>query len=658
MSLDCATVESIEHLALGEASFELVVKQFINAPERPCVSVCVILRRTSGGVAAGRVRIDYGIDASAVNEYLGNSPWLVGRYYRIEECRLDVGSFIAIVAADEHRLVYEVRVEPSPLRGSAMAAWRDSSGCCAVSTTFDFSDTDRQHLSVHWEVHSASTALHVRNPQPLPSFFAAESEHRARWAAIWRAHHVEIDTDRNALALGMKYAVFQLLQHGIGPCVSENGFISPARGLTSTYHSGAAFFDTELHKCIFWIWNDPAAARAFIDYRYCHLKEAIEFAEASGFAGARFPEASNDRGRENGPRLVLSYPCADIAREWSVDEALHISADVCYAVHRYWTVTDDGAYMHARGSDMVMECARFCASAFKWSESKQAYVIDHVMGPDEYHYHVNNSFYTNYMLRWCIRFALSLIDRGVVDPAGWKEVEHWRAVASKVYLPWMVADGVSIPEEFDGYAGLPDTPVRAASASGPRFVTDAEQRLAERLENFPGKAIKQADVVLLLALFPQDFSHEVKRAALSFYEPRTVHDSSLSYGPHAMLAADVGDLDAAARFIERASRYNLDFTVVSDYGNGLHLSAYAGAWQGLVEGMAGMSVDGDELRFRPQLPEQWNSYRFVISFRGRRLTVTVPATGVVRVEHDGKDLPVDYCSDGQIFLRREHDFLY
>lgn len=361
-----------------------------------------------------------------------------------------------------------------------------------------------------------------------------------------------------------------------------------------------------------------------------------------------------------GARIQLASGdwCDDYIMGWgscflghaAVDEVLHISANVSYALHKYCIVTGDDAYMAERGGEIAMASARFSASAFTWSDDKQAYVINRVMGPDEYHFHVDNSFYTNYLLGWCMEFALSLVDRGMIREFDAGELRSWRSIVKRVYLPWMDVDGVSIPEQFDGYAKLAATSLRVTKESGPRFVSEAERSCAQRLENFSTQTIKQADVVLLLSSFPDSFTQEVKRAALAFYEPRTVHESSLSYGPHAVVAADVGQPSVCADFITRASRYNLDFTLIEDYGNGVHLSAYAGAWQGLVEGMAGLRVEGEGLCFRPRLPAHWFSYRFAICFRGRRLLVTVPADGAVRVEHDGRTLPAEYRSDGRVYF--------
>ncbi|WP_226383378.1 glycosyl hydrolase family 65 protein [Burkholderia mayonis] len=651
LSLDRASVTSAERLHVGGATFELTVRQFVDAPDRASVATVIELRRTDGGGdAPRRLRLDYGIDALAVNEYLGTSSWLTARHYNLERCHCESDGFSIIAAVAGQRLRYDVIIRRSPPSASASATWEHPGPGCTISTTFDFSNADRHRIDAHWKLGSGSASWSM--PQNAPPFdpAVAEDVHRTRWAGFWEDHGVTIEARGEPVELGIRYAVFQLLQHGIASHRHPRGFVSPARGLTSTYHSGATFFDTELHKCVFWIWNDPRVARALIDYRYHRLEQAIEFAKSTGFSGARFPEASNDRGTENGPHYVLSYPDAKTTREWSVDEVLHISADVCYALHCYREVTGDDAYMTARGYRIIAECARFAASAFEWSDSKQAYVVNSVMGPDEYHYHVDNSFFTNYLLRWCIRLAISSAEHEAFPDVPKAELDDWLAISDRVYLPWMSVGGVSIPEEFEGYAKLPDTELRITKKRGPQFVDESERESAEALRNFTSKIVKQADVILLMSLFPDDFPDDVKRAAFAFYEPRTVHESSLSYGPHAMVAADIGKTSDCADFIARASRYNLDFTPTADYGNGLHLSAYAGAWQGLVQGLAGLRIERGRLCFRPRLSPHWDAYRFAIHFRGRRLKVTVPANGTVRVECDGNALPTQRSADGRVYV--------
>ncbi|MGV7960012.1 glycosyl hydrolase family 65 protein [Photorhabdus tasmaniensis] len=646
LSLDTASVTSTEYLYVRGGEFELIVRQFIDVPNKPEVSTVIELRQINTEIGPRRLRLDYGIDISAVNEYLGTASWLAARHYDITQCYSNKDGFSAIVVIGDRKLYYDVQL----FSVRCASTWSCLGQSCATSVTFDFSQNEHHPLFIHWRVRSENDSVEFGiSPRPF-NFISSQHEHQARWSKLWKEYDVTINASDKPIELGIKYAIFQLLQHGIGAYNHESGFISPARGLTSPYHSGATFFDTELHKCIFWIWNDPRVAKVLIDYRYHSMEKAIEFAKSTGFLGARFPEASNDHGAENGPHYVLSYPDADIVREWSVDEVLHISADVCYALYRYWSVTYDDAYMNTRGYKIVAECARFAASVFKWSDKKQAYVINSVMGPDEYHYHVDNSFFTNYLLRWCIKFALSLINCRFFPEISVTEVKNWETISENVYLPWMIIDDVSIPEEFDGYAILQDTELRNEKKRGPQFINECERYSSEKLQNFTSKVIKQADIVLLMSLFPDNFSDEVKRVTFNFYEPRTVHESSLSYGPHAVLAAGIGKIDDCANFISRASRYNLDFTPILNYNNGLHLSAYAGAWQGLVEGLAGLRVDDERLYLCPRLPSDWNSYRFVIYFRGQRLMITVLADGIVDIYCGEKKLTTKSCSDGRIYI--------
>lgn len=650
LSIDSASVCSTQRLWICGCAIELKVRQFIDRPDLPVVSTVISLRKIDHRGVLRRLRIDYGIDASAVNEYLGASPWLTTRHYELGSCRCRGDGFDVNVVSGERVLRYDVRVLAAPATVSRVATWGSVHGCCAASVTFDFLKADRKLLFTHWKIESEHEGAGSRRQQPALGFVDTEADHRIRWARIWDDHDVTIDAYGRPVELGIRYAVFQLLQQGFNAPDLKSGLISPARGLSSAYHCGATFFDTELHKFEFWLWNAPDMARALIDYRYRTLWRAMEFAKSTGFAGARFPEASNDLGMENGPRYVLSYPDNGVAREWSVDEVLHISADVAYAVARYWAATGDDAYMDTVGYALISECARFAVSAFKWSDAKGAYVIDSVMGPDEYHYHVNNSFFTNYLLRWCIRFALSLADRACLPNVRVDEVSQWRKVSEQVYLPWMAVDGILIPEEFDGYADLPQAERRSCQARGPRFADETERTAAQKLLNFDSNVVKQADVILLISMFADDFSHEVKRAAFNFYEPRTVHESSLTYGPHALVAAEIGELDKCADFITWASRYNLDFAPTDDYGNGLHLSAYAGAWQGVVQGLAGLRVDEGSLSLRPQVPSGWQGYRFVICFRGRRLVIDVRAQGAVTIKFEGKELATTPGADGRLYV--------
>jgi trehalose/maltose hydrolase-like predicted phosphorylase len=139
------------------------------------------------------------------------------------------------------------------------------------------------------------------------------------------------------------------------------------------------------------------------------------------------------------------------------------------------------------------------------------------------------------------------------------------------------------------------------------------------------KVLKQADVVLLLALLGARYPRAVQAANFRYYEPLTVHDSSLSPPVHALVAAWLGDLDTAERYLEQAALLDLDFDRGVTAAGGVHIAALGGVWQALVLGFGGMTVAGGEPRFTPHVPASWASLRFHVRWRDTQLRVT--ATG-------------------------------
>jgi kojibiose phosphorylase len=142
------------------------------------------------------------------------------------------------------------------------------------------------------------------------------------------------------------------------------------------------------------------------------------------------------------------------------------------------------------------------------------------------------------------------------------------------------------------------------------------------------KLIKQADVVLLLALLSERYPRAVQEANFGYYEPLTVHDSSLSPAVHALVAARLGDLDTAERYLAQATMLDLDFEQGVTAAGGVHIATLGGIWQALVLGFGGMTVpaDGGEPRFTPQVPRSWGSLRFRVRWRGVLLEVTATAS--------------------------------
>jgi maltose phosphorylase len=139
--------------------------------------------------------------------------------------------------------------------------------------------------------------------------------------------------------------------------------------------------------------------------------------------------------------------------------------------------------------------------------------------------------------------------------------------------------------------------------------------------------IKQADVLQGFYFFENHFTKQDLEKHFDFYEPFTVHESSLSPCVHSIQAAKLGRMEQAYTFYVRTARLDLD-----DYNKeveeGCHITSMAGAWMSIVEGFAGMRVQEDTLSFEPQLPERWDGYRFKVNFRDQILAVDVQKTGL------------------------------
>lgn len=469
--------------------------------------------------------------------------------------------------------------------------------------------------------------------------------HRAEWERRWRRHDIVVEGDEGAQQ-GVRFALFHLLQQELPV---EGPRISPARGLSGAHHSGATFFDTELHKDAFWSWTDPSVARAHLAFRYAGLPAAREFAAATGHRGARFPVAADDLGRDAGPHRVRDGHGAS-AEQWNVREAVHLSADVAYAVVRHHRVTGDDRHLLDEGLELLLSTAEFAASLLNSSGGEGPCGALSVMGPDEYHPHVDHNLFTNAMLRENLRQALRLHahaeridpeaaggarDRAAVDAT---RLAHWRELADRVHVP--VPDE-GPPAQHEGYLDLPDCARRTDPGSPAPRLFPEEHVLVASGRPMPTRTVKQADVVLLAHLLPDLFTPASASALLDFYEPRTAHASSLSFAPHGVVAARLHRTADAHRFLLRSARYNLDHRPRAGYRNGLHLSAYAGAWQILTEGMLGLTVDDDgRPRLDPRLPAHWTRLALRVEVRGRALAVEAGHDGVRLTLARGPALPV------------------
>jgi trehalose/maltose hydrolase-like predicted phosphorylase len=440
------------------------------------------------------------------------------------------------------------------------------------------------------------------------------------WAERWASADVEITGDEETQRKA-RFAIYHL----IGCANPDDEYASPgARSLTGERYKGHVFWDTEIFVLPFFVYTHPPSARALLMYRYHTLPAARDNARAMGYRGALYAWESTDTGVDVTPSFVYNSAGERLEILTGLLEH-HISADVAYAIWQYWRTTQDEAFILDAGAEMLLEIARFWASRAERGEDGRYHIMT-VIGPDEFHENANDNAYTNLMAQWVLWRGLETVE--------WLRTHHpdrWRTLSVRIgfeeaeLATWEeVAEGLvdnfdpetKLFEQHSGYFDLEYIDLR-----------DLEPR-AKSVDAILGwsrltqsQIIKQADVIMLLFLLGDHFPREVHEANFRFYEPRTTHDSSLSPSFHALAAARSGDLETAKRYFERAANLDLDFAHGVTAAGGVHIAALGGMWHALVFGFGGMFVEDEGPRFEPQVPEDWQTLRFQVMWRGSQLRV-------------------------------------
>lgn len=433
------------------------------------------------------------------------------------------------------------------------------------------------------------------------------------WADIWQMADITIEGDVKAQQ-GIRFNIFQLNQTYLGKDARLN--IGP-KGFTGEKYGGSTYWDTEAYCIPFYMaTKDQQVARNLLQYRYNHLEKAIENAEKLGF--------------KNGAALypMVTMNGEECHNEWEITfEEIHRNGAIAFAIYNYYRFTGDYSYIPEKGLEVLIGIARFWHQRANYSTHQQKYVILGVTGPNEYENNVNNNFYTNYIAKWCIDYTIENIEKiksefstdftRIMNKAKLSEAEiqKWKEVADNMYFPYSEEHNVYLQQ--DGFLDKEQNTV----ADLPKSERPINQNWSwDRILRSP--YIKQADTLQGFYFFEDHFSQEELERHFDFYEPFTVHESSLSPCVHSVQAAKLGRMEQAYTFYLRTSRLDLD-----DYNHevheGLHITSMAGTWMSIVEGFGGMRVVNNTLSFKPQIPEQWQGYSFKINFRNQILTVNV-----------------------------------
>jgi trehalose/maltose hydrolase-like predicted phosphorylase len=446
-------------------------------------------------------------------------------------------------------------------------------------------------------------------------------EHEAAWSDRWHSSDIEVAGDP-AAEQALRFAVYHL-NSAANP--ADESVSIGARGLTGDDYHGHVFWDTEIYLLPFYIFTWPEAARTLLMYRFRTLGGARQKAARMGWRGAMYAWESADTGAEATPEQVVG-PDGQIVDILCGKQEQHITADVAYAVWQYWQATEDVDFLLDAGAEILLETGRFWSSRAQ-PEADGRYHIRGVIGPDEYHEHVDDNAYTNVMARWNIRRALEmaallrecwpdrwarLSSRLDLDDS---ELAHWRTVADRMVTGWNSQTGLFA--QFAGFFSLEE--IDLASYGGRSVPMDV---VLGRERTQRSKVVKQADVVALFGLLPEEFPGDSGRANFLYYEPRCGHGSSLSGAMHGLVAARLGYSDLALRYFQQAVAIDLADNHTTIAG-GLHMAALGGTWLTAIFGFAGLSLRSDGIAFNPKLPASWRTLKFGIEWRSRRLRIGI-----------------------------------
>jgi maltose phosphorylase len=465
-------------------------------------------------------------------------------------------------------------------------------------------------------------------------------DQKLAWAKIWEMSDITIEGDVKAQQ-GIRFNIFQLNQTYLGKDSRLN--IGP-KGFTGEKYGGSTYWDTEAYCIPFYMaTKDQQVARNLLTYRYNQLDKAIENAAKLGFT--------------NGAALypMVTMNGEECHNEWEITfEEIHRNGAIAFAIFNYYRYTGDYSYIPEKGLEVLIAIARFWQQRATYSTYRNQYVILGVTGPNEYENNVNNNFYTNYLAKWCIDYAVEQINKVEKEYASdfarimskvnldAAEIAHWKAVADNMYFPYSEELGVYLQQ--DGFLDKELVKVHDLDQSQ----RPINQKWSwDRILRSP--YIKQADTLQGFYFFEDHFSKEQLEKHFDFYEPFTVHESSLSPCVHSIQAAVLDKMEMAYTFYLRTSRLDLD-----DYNKeveeGCHITSMAGTWMSIVEGFGGMRVKNDTLHFEPKIPKEWQGYSFKINFRNQIMKVVVnqnetsfslDGTQAINVVVKGKEIQVE-----------------
>lgn len=605
----------------GGATVDLLFERFASLAENRLAALRVAVRSVDFD---GPVEVRAGFNARAETAGLAHVAWdgqgvnertaWLGLHLRKTDHRAAMAMQLEVPDAAAEHEAWDARENPT-----LVARWKAAPGARA---TFE----KKVSLLTSRGTRKPAPEAEIRAGRAWGTFDELHQASAAAWAAEWERSDVVIEGDEQAQR-AVRFSIYHLL---IAAPRDDDQVSIGAKALAGFGYRGHVFWDTETFMIPRFTHVQPHIARNLLSYRYHRLPAARRKAGANGYEGAQFPWESADAGDEVTPKWLPDFTGGrELTRIWTGDIEIHITADIAHSVMRYWRATGDDDFMRRRGAEIVIDGARFWASRAEWNGKAARYEYTDVIGPDEYHEHVNNNAFTNYMAAWHLRTAAELCHwLAAADPSRATAVigddrlleeatARFADVAGKIYLPHDPETGLI--EQFDGYFQLRDVDLKAYP----------DRNLSmQAILGIDGVAqtqvIKQADVLMLANMLPEVFSERDLAANYAYYSARTDHTHGSSLGPpiQALMAARMGQPAEAYTHFLRAAEADLG-DIRLNARDGIHAANAGALWQAVVFGFAGLRFEDGEPISEPQLPAHWGRLAFHVEHHGQDIEIDI-----------------------------------